>query len=125
MFRSLTIAALAVTLTACATPQQQCIAQASKTLRHAERDVTRINGNLARGYAIHKSSFAVPEISTCYKSDGTPYTCRSIEQRTIETPVAIDVAEEKRKLAALKKLIQKEQPGVQKAAAACVAEFPE
>ena len=125
MFRHITLVTLLLTLAACATPQKQCIAKASKTLRQAQRDVTRIEGNLARGYAIHRQTILVPTVEICTKPDGSTYSCIDHDHRTVETPVAIDVAEEKRKLSALKTLIRKEQPSVQKAAAACVAEFPE
>ncbi|MBT2129876.1 hypothetical protein [Aliiroseovarius lamellibrachiae] len=125
MFRHITLVTLLLTLAACATPQKQCIAKASKALRQAQRDVTRIEGNLARGYAIHRQTILVPTVEICTKPDGSTYSCIDHDHRTVETPVAIDVAEEKRKLSALKTLIRKEQPSVQKAAAACVAEFPE
>lgn len=125
MFRPVLITIALLTITACATPQKKCIAQASLTLRKAERNATRIEGNLARGYAIHHQTVLVPTVEICTNPDGSTYSCIDHDHRTIETPVAIDATEERRKLAALRKIIQKERPKVAKAAQACAAQFPE
>ena len=91
---------------ACATPQQQCINTASNTVRNSQKNIARTEGNIARGYAIHKQQQPYKSFSICYDKDKKPYTCLETEFRTIEVPVAIDVAEERRKLAEYKRRLQ-------------------
>lgn len=125
MFRPLSITLALLALTACATPQQRCISDAAQTLRKAERKANRIEANIDRGYAIHRQTILVPVAETCEDAKGNSYACVDHDHRTIETPVAIDIAEERRKLAELRKIIQREQPKVARATKSCVAQFPE
>ncbi len=125
MFRPLSITIALLALTACGTPQQRCISDASKTMRTAERNAKRIEGNIARGYAIHRQTVLVPVSDICEDAKGNSYVCVDHDHQTVETPVAIDVAEERRKLAGLRKIIQQEQPKVARATKSCIAQFPE
>ncbi|KPN64426.1 hypothetical protein SAMN04488527_101457 [Aliiroseovarius crassostreae] len=125
MLRPFCISLTLLALTACATPQQRCISDASATMRKAERNATRIEGNIARGYAIHRQTIRVPTAEICTNPDGSTYTCMDYDHQVIETPVAIDIAQERRKLAELQKIIAQERPKVVSATQSCIAQFPE
>jgi len=112
-------------LAACATPQEQCINTASNEVRAIRSAINTAQGNIARGYAIHRhtESYQVPDV--CYDNNKKPYRCFDIEYRTIETPVSINVAEERRKLANLKKHLPTATRKMNAGVASCRVQFPE
>lgn len=112
-------------IAACATPQEQCVNTASNEVRSMKRLMSVTHGNIMRGYAIHRSteSYQVPDV--CYNKDKKPYRCFDIEYRTIETPVSIDVGEERRKLAELKKRLPAAGRKMNAGVASCRVQFPE
>ena len=116
--------ALAI-LAACATPQEQCINTASNEVRAIRSGVSTAQGNIARGYAIHTSTetYQVPDV--CYGKNKKPYRCYETEYRTIETPVTIDVAEERRKLASLKRRLPAATRQMNAGVANCRVQYPE
>ncbi len=124
MLKYLALPALAI-LAACATPQEQCINTASSQVRNMQALISTTQGNIARGYAIHQSQEPYEAINTCYDKDKKPYTCFHTEYRTVETPVTIDVAEERRKLAQLKRRLPAERRKMDAAIANCRIQFPE
>ncbi len=124
--------ALAATLVlaACATPRQQCINDATQQVRSVESALSTAQGNISRGYALHRQSVPYTVNHTCYREyphtrTVIPYSCPSTYYRTQTTPVAIDVAEERRKAAQYREVLS----GLREAAAArvaqCSAQFPE
>ncbi|MEI4232659.1 hypothetical protein [Roseovarius sp. D22-M7] len=122
--------AAALVLSACATPKQQCINDATQQLRSTENALATAQGNISRGYALHSQSVPYTVSHTCYRqyphtNTVIPYSCPSTHYRTQTTPVAIDVAEERRKAARYREIL----PGLREAAAAriaqCNAQFPE
>lgn len=126
---TLSVAAIAL-LSACATPREQCISNASQQLRSVETAMATAQGNISRGYALHTQSVPYTVPTTCYRNDpyrniSIPYPCPSTQYRTQTTPVAIDVSEERRKLADYQKMLPqlREQARIQ--VAQCVAQFPE
>ncbi|MDA5093607.1 hypothetical protein O2N63_05835 [Aliiroseovarius sp. KMU-50] len=125
MYRPISVLLSLLVLAACATPQKQCIAKASLPLRKAERKAKEIEGNLERGYAVHRQTILVPTVDLCKTRDGAAYRCFEHKHRIIETPVAIDAEEERRKLAALKIMIAEEVPKVALATETCIAQYPE
>lgn len=71
MTRNLTLTALAcLTLAACGTPQQQCIAQNTREYRVVSNLLAEVEGNLARGYAWQERTVTRTEWDDC------PYTLR-------------------------------------------------
>lgn len=118
------IPALAL-IAACATPQEQCVNTASNEVRSMQKLIRTTEGNISRGYAIHRhtESYQVPDI--CYNKDKKPYRCFDTEFRTIETPVTIDVGEERRKLASLKKRLPAAGRKMNAGVASCRVQFPE
>ena len=124
MLKYLALPALAI-LAACATPQEQCINTASSQVRTMQSLINTTEGNIARGYAIHRSQEPYEVLDVCYDADGKAYSCFHTEYRTKETPVAIDVAEERRKLAQLKRRLPAERRKMDAAIANCRIQFPE
>lgn len=112
-------------IAACATPQEQCINTASNEVRGMQKLISTTQGNISRGYAIHKhtETYQVPDI--CYDASKKPYRCFETEYRTIKTPVSIDVAEERRKLANLKKRLPAAARKMNAGVANCRVQFPE
>jgi len=112
-------------IAACATPQEQCINTASNEVRSIRSGISTTQGNIARGYAIHRSqeSYQAPDI--CYNKDKKPYRCFHTQYRTIETPVTIDVTEERRKLANLNKRLPVATRKMNAGVANCRIQYPE
>ena len=112
-------------LAACATPQEQCINTASNEVRTITSAISTAKGNIARGYAIHSSteSYEVPTV--CYDAAKKPYRCYEYDTRTIKTPVSINVAEERRKLANLQKRLPAATRKMNAGVKSCRAQFPE
>lgn len=112
-------------IAACATPQQQCINTASNEARAISKAINTAQGNIARGYAIHRhtETYDVPDI--CYDRNKKPYRCFETEFRTVETPVSINVAEERRKLASLQKRLPAATRKMNAGVASCRIQFPE
>ena len=126
---SILVASLGL-LAACATPREQCISGATEQYRSVEAAIATAQGNISRGYALHTQSVPYTVTTTCYRNDPyrnivLPYPCPRTQFRTQTTPVAIDVSEERRKLADYQRILPqlREQASVQ--VQQCVAQFPE
>lgn len=118
------IPALAL-IAACATPQEQCINSASNEVRSMQSLISTTQGNIARGYAIHRSQQSYEVANICYNKDKKPYTCYDTQYRTVETPVGIDVVEERRKLVNLKKRLPAAARKMNAGVASCRVQYPE
>ena len=112
-------------LTACATPQQSCISQARGAVSSINRQIAVAEGNIARGYAIHKDWAKYTYVGVCTNSEGGEFPCEKSDRRWEETPVAIDVAEERRKVAGLKQRLNAVRAQAEAAVAQCQATHPE
>lgn len=91
-------------LSGCATPQEQCVANATQQYRSVQAALSTAQSNINRGYAVHTQTVPYTVQSTCYRNDpytymSIPYPCPSTSYRTQSTPVPIDAAEERRKIA--------------------------
>ncbi len=124
MRKHLALAALTL-LTACGTPQEQCIHRASADYRKLQARISVVEGNIDRGYAIHKQEQPYKVARICYDKDKKPYACLETEFRTIETPVAINVAEERHKLSTLKRQLSDTRRKMAREIAACRERYPE
>lgn len=124
IFAAPLVAALVI-LTGCATPQERCISDARAQLHAISADIRTAQGNIDRGYAIHYQDVPYTYISTCYDDDGAAYDCETNGIRTEETPVAIDVAEERRKLDRLQMLMPDIRRNADAAIAQCRVIHPE
>ncbi|MCL3883414.1 hypothetical protein [Marivita sp. GX14005] len=124
------LALTALGIAGCATPREQCISQANEQYRTAEAALATAQTNIARGYALHSQSVPYTVQNTCYRDDPNsdvmiPYSCPSTQYRTETTPVPIDAANERQKVAEYRKIL----PQLRRQAAAgvqsCIAQYPE
>lgn len=116
-------------LAACSTPRESCIYDANSQLRSLESRIATAEGNIARGFAVFESTERVTVEATCTEelADGTlrNYDCDRTETVTRSEPVAIDVAEERRKLASLRAQLGPLQAATLSAERQCIAIHPE
>ena len=129
MFRvSLTLSALAV-LAACATPQERCIRKGASEQTQLLNKIKETEANITRGYAIHRQTVPETVFYSCRRvNDGKVvgyYPCPETYYRTIETPVSIDVKEERKKLRRLQDALPAAQSRAAEAAAQCRVLYPE
>jgi len=113
-------------LTACVTPQEQCIAQATRDLRVLNGLIEVTGGNIRRGYAIETREYSTIEREFCgVNSDtGKRMYCLVPVTNTQEIPVSIDINLEKAKLASQLQRRAEMTADVKRAAAACAARYP-
>ncbi len=127
--RQLLILAPVLALAACATPRESCIYQANSQLRSLDSRIATAQGNVDRGFAIFESTERVTIEATCTDElpDGTlqTYDCDRTETVTRTDPVAIDIAEERRKLAELRRERGPLQAATLSAERQCIAMHPE
>ncbi len=131
---SLSLAVLALpVLAACVAPTQRdlCIRQnaGGGELSTIARLIRTTEGNINRGYAIAEVTDVATRRTRCERTrdDGTVYRTWCEETETVERtePVAIDIAEERRKLADLRTRDAQLRPRYNAAVAQCTAQFPD
>jgi hypothetical protein len=132
--RSVLISSLAL-LAACGTPQEQCINRETRELRVIERLIAETQGNLDRGYGFEEVTVFTTEYVDCTPQvivpEGEPVPaverrlCLDEVPETVRRPVALDLAEEQRKLASLQQRRQQELGRAEQVIAACKAAYPE
>ncbi len=95
-----------LTLAACATPLERCIASAERELRTVERLIAQTEANIERGYAVETRTDVRTRMVFCDWPDrpaGAPLRmCPVNEQVQRRVPVAIDREAERGKLATLR-----------------------
>ena len=111
-------------LVACATPQEQCISQAYSTYNATLEQLAETEGNIARGYAIHQQEVPYEATTTCYDHKDRAYSCTETRFRTKETPVSIDISEERRKRGDLQAALPAMQQTAESRAAQCRVQYP-
>lgn len=128
MHRSALLPLLLVSaLSACGTPQEQCINAATRDIRTLDRLIAEEQATLARGYGYETREVVRHEWRRCddWVPGTPPRMCFEPEWVTVRRPVAIDPAAEQRKLGGLvarrKALAAQAGPAV----AACKAQYPE
>jgi len=121
----------ALVLTACGTPQEQCISANTRDLQVVERLIRESEGNLARGYGYEmvteyeptwidctpRPTQAVPKPASQMCFDRVPVTVRK--------EVALDLRAEAAKLDGLKAKRASLARSAETVIAACKAKFPE
>lgn len=120
-------------LTACGTPQEQCINRNTRDLRTIQRLVDETQGNIARGYAIEEYTVYVPVWQICdYQPSAdpanpapTPRYCFEREAQTRTRPKAIDLNAERAKLQSLLDRRDELARAAEPVIAQCKAEYPE
>jgi hypothetical protein len=119
-----------VALSACGTPQEQCIRANTQELRTLERLVSETEGNIKRGYALEQVTVSSVRWVPCLKpgpQGGAAVQGMCLEDfERIETqPKAIDLDAEKRKLASMQKKRDELARAAQAVVAECKARYPE
>ncbi|KAG1649661.1 D-alanyl-D-alanine carboxypeptidase DacF [Nymphon striatum] len=103
--KKLLIAPLLV-LSACASPLETCKQEAVKDLRIVQALIADTQATIDRGYAIQTETRTVIYTNFCIGTgighDGRFSFCNYPQPVTTKTPVAVDLAQEKRKLRSLK-----------------------
>lgn len=115
---------VSLVLAACATPREQCISSAGYEYASLTSAAAKTRQNISRGYAIHTQSVPYTYIGTCYVNNAS-YPCERSGYRTEETPVAIEISEERRKLTKFKKQLPKAQRRRDAAIKQCTQLHPE
>ena len=127
--RPLLLVLPALALTACATPREQCISEASQQSRVLTALVAETRGNLERGYAIEDVQELQTVAATCEAEDSSGNTiyfdCTQQETVTTQRPVAIDLNAESAKLDSLRERLAAVNATRDSAIAQCVAIHPE
>lgn len=129
--KRLTFLALVV-LSACGTPQEQCISRNTRDLRTVDRLIKETEGNLARGYAFE--TITVYEDRWVYcpqprppegETPQPPRLCLDERPVTEQRPKAIDLTEEARKLESLKAKRKQLARAAEAVIAQCRTQYPE
>jgi hypothetical protein len=121
-----------VLLAACGTPQEQCINRNTRDLRTVDRLIAESEGNLDRGYAYETVTVYEDYWTTCpqpvlHEGDPAPKPRMCLDERPVteERPKAIDLEDEARKLAGLKKKRKDLARRAEAVIAQCKAQYPE
>ncbi|MFN3937597.1 MAG: hypothetical protein ACK4KW_08455 [Gemmobacter sp.] len=117
-------------LSACGTPQEQCIAAVTRDLTVLDRLIAETGRNLSRGYAVETfevSDFRYVPCRIGTDAAGNPVWSRCLEDfsRTATRPVAIDLDAERRKLASMQRKRAELARAAGPAIAECRARYPE
>lgn len=123
MYRFALAALLA--LAACATPQQQCIRTATKDLLVIDNLIAETAGNIERGYALTTRTQTSTYWQFCASPNRHVHWCAVPRTTTKQVPVAIDLSEERKKLASLKAKREELLLKAEREVAACKATYPD
>ncbi|MFN3644019.1 MAG: hypothetical protein ACK4TB_13985 [Gemmobacter sp.] len=129
---------VALALGACATPQEACIAAATRDLRVLDRLIAQTEANIARGYALVPVTTTETRFVPCAfaprvvtLADGSrrivddgPRFCWRDEAVTVEQPRAIDMAAERRILASSRAERARKAREAERVVAACRVQYP-
>jgi hypothetical protein len=129
--KRLTFPAL-VLISACGTPQEQCINRNTRDLRTVDRLIAETTGNLDRGYAYETITVYEGYWTTCDpppqvegQPPQPPRLCLDERPVTTQRPKAIDLNEEARKLDSLKAKRIELAARAKAVIAQCKAAYPE
>jgi len=112
-------------LSACTSPQEACINQANSQYSVLLSSISQTQGNITRGFAIHRQQVPYTYTGSCYSQYVGNYSCPQTGYRTQETPVAVNVSEERRKLQELQSLVSNYRAQSVSAVAQCRMQYPE
>lgn len=112
-------------LTACATPQERCISNATQEIRIMDKLISTTQANVARGYALETENYFETESQVCGNIDGDDVYCDVPVANSRQVPKAIDLDVEKTKLISLKKRRAEMARLADATIAQCRAQFPE
>ena len=118
-------------LTACGTPQEQCIGAATRDMRIVDRLIAESEATLSRGYAFEETTVYRTRWVNCgprpTKENPKPevQTCLDDVPETVRRAVAVDLKAEAEKLAGLKAKRSAQAKAAAPAIKSCKAQYPE
>ena len=132
IWRGAVLTSLAL-LVGCSTPLERCIDGVNRDIRVLDRLIAESERDLARGYGtkeviVSDSRYEMcrPPIPPTDKHPGYPaYYCWRDYDRSETRPVAIDLAEERQKLAGMKAKRSQLAAQAEPAIKACYVQYPE
>ena len=129
--KSIAVLLLLSVLASCSTPREQCIDAAQAEYVAVARTISETRQTIARGYALHSELVPYRVYDICYgygyghySRHAIPYSCYRTAYRTKTTPVPVDIAEERRKLARYERLLPKLRAEASAGIAQCDARYP-
>jgi hypothetical protein len=118
-------------LTACGTPQEQCIGGATRDMRVVDRLISETEANIARGYGYEEVTVFMPEWVDCTPRPTTAnpappqQMCFEDVPQTSRKAVALDLNAEAAKLKSLKAKRAQQAKAAEAAIRQCKAQYPE
>lgn len=118
-------------LSACATPQEQCIGAATRDMRVVDRLIAESQATLSRGYAIEEKTIFRTQWVNCAPRPTKenprpePQLCLDDVPETVQQAVAVDLQAEAKTLAGLKAKRAKQAKAAALAVKSCQAQYPE
>lgn len=118
-------------VSACGTPQQNCISGATRDMRVVDRLIAETEANLQRGYAIEEQVISRTVWVRCQphvppgQPEAAPQMCLDDVDDVVSRPKAIDLNAEADKLASLKAKRAAQARAAAPAIKACKAQYPE
>lgn len=118
---------LGLLVSACATPRESCIAQATRDQVVVNHLVAQLETDLARGYGMKTVQVVTPVWRPCRWNHrpGAPVMCWYDDVSTEQKPVAIDLTATKARLVELKAKQAELARTTPTRVAACQAQFPQ
>ncbi len=117
MHRYLLIAA-AIGLSACATPKERCISNATKDISAIDSAIAEAQSNIARGYRLQDRAVSTVGVNFCSKS-GPLSVCLGGNKDIEPRKVPINVTAERARLAALRSQRSRTVDRMEREIAAC------
>lgn len=123
--------ALFALLAACGTPQEQCIQRNTRDLRMVDRLIAETQDNIDRGYALEDITITDEHWGHCERPQPPgqppvgPVPCMIEHEVTVQRPMAIDLADEAKKLDGLKAKRAELAKAAEPVIAQCKEEYPE
>jgi hypothetical protein len=120
-------------LASCGTPQERCIATATRDARILDRLIGETQGNLDRGFAYVEVEMSRTVWVVCVPAQAATATspgvaaqmCLDDRDYTVTRPQAINLAEERVKLAEMRKKRAELERAAVRDVASCKAQHPE
>lgn len=128
MKKMLTAMGSVLALAGCATVSdyEKCVDDATKDYEALTGAISITEANLARGYAVHRSSQPYTYAGTCYDYQyQVSYSCPKNGYMTVSEPVAIDADLERQKLDMLRRQLNDSTRRANQGVAACQRQYPE
>lgn len=116
-------------LAACATPQEQCLSQATRDARINATLIAQTEANLARGFGLRTEERVRERTGFCRgeteSGERVVTRCEKVDVRKVNVPVALDLAAERAKLRSLQQQQASLASRTQAATQQCRVLYPE